>query len=146
VWCPADCDACPTDDRCAAPPPEPEPERCETYVLVTYPHGTAELTADKRKILDEVVAVMKAEPGYQLEILGRTDYTGPRAVNERLSKERATIVYTYLAEHGIEPSRMRFKALWDSDPLRPADPADFKRVNRSTQMKYLCDGEQPESE
>ncbi len=105
---------------------------------MTYAHGEARLNREKEATLDQVVETLRKQGELEVEILGRTDYTGSQAVNERLSKERAMIVNNYLVNAGIAPDRIEGRALWHSDPLRPADPADFRRVNRSAQVKYLC--------
>jgi type VI secretion system protein ImpK len=121
----------PPDGLKLPPPLLPEP------VLITFETAGARLDEEDTQRLAGVLAQLREDPALRIEVLGRTDYTGTAAVNARLSKERATVVYDYLMKAGVDASRVeRVAGLSDSDPLTPPKREDFKRANRSTQIVY----------
>ena len=70
-------------------------------VLVTFPRGSAALTGEAREFLDAVGKALQARESVwtSLRIEGHTDITGSPAVNEKLSKERADVVKSYLVKN-----------------------------------------------
>ena len=70
-------------------------------VLVTFPRGSAALTGEAKEFLDAVGKALQARESVwtSLRIEGHTDVTGSPSVNERLSKERADVVKSYLVKN-----------------------------------------------
>jgi OOP family OmpA-OmpF porin len=70
-------------------------------VLVTFPRGSAALTSEAKEFLDAVGKALQARESLwtSLRIEGHTDITGTPALNERLSKERADVVKSYLVKN-----------------------------------------------
>ncbi len=70
-------------------------------VLVTFPRGSAALTGEAKEFLDAVGKALQARESLwtSLRIEGHTDVTGSPAVNEKLSKERADVVKSYLVKN-----------------------------------------------
>lgn len=68
---------------------------------------SAVIRADSRPVLEEVVAVLAAQPGWKLSVEGHTDSTGSDARNLTLSQQRAAAVVAYLSERGVDPARLR---------------------------------------
>lgn len=77
------------------------PKSSMDSVLVTFPRGSAALTGEAKEFLDAVgKALQQRESTWtSLRIEGHTDITGSPAVNEKLSKERADIVKSYLTRN-----------------------------------------------
>lgn len=73
---------------------------------ILFATGKSALSASAKKSLTEFAASLKNNPQTNVQICGHTDNTGSRATNERLSKERANSVLTYLMNSGIATSRM----------------------------------------
>lgn len=67
-------------------------------VLVTFPRGSASLTGEAKEFLNAVGQALQSREAMwtSLRIEGHTDTTGSRVINERLSKERADVVKSYL--------------------------------------------------
>lgn len=68
--------------------------------------GSAEVGADGRKLLDEVVRVMGREPDSRLLVTGYADQSGDATLNLTLSERRAKAVRSYLLNHGIGAERV----------------------------------------
>ena len=59
--------------------------------------------------LDEAAARLRANPDYDVEVVGHTDSTGPRDYNIELSEKRATSVRDYLVSKGVQKERITIK-------------------------------------
>ncbi len=63
--------------------------------------GTSKLSADSKRQLDNIVAILKAFPDVKIKIGGYTDRTGDDAANLKLSDSRAKAVQTALKDAGV---------------------------------------------
>ncbi len=63
------------------------------------------------KLLDEIVAVLKAHPYISVDLAGHTDPRAPQAYNQALGLRRATSVRNYLLRKGIAPQRMTIRSM-----------------------------------
>jgi outer membrane protein OmpA-like peptidoglycan-associated protein len=70
----------------------------------------------------------------QFEIAGHTDATGSETYNLGLSERRANAVVAYLAEKGLDVSKLRPKGFGKTQP-RVADP--FDPANRRVETKII---------
>jgi outer membrane protein OmpA-like peptidoglycan-associated protein len=84
--------------------------------------------------LDQVVALMHQEGALSLAVEGHTDAAGTVDYNIELSRRRATAVVRYLADHGVDASRLMAVGKGKSEPL-VADPMDGR--NRRVQFLRL---------
>ena len=107
-----------------------------TVVLpgVNFATGTSNLTQSSRFILDEVAATLTENPDMRVEVAGHTDNTGPRALNERLSRARAEAVKNYLVSKGIAADRMTTNGYaWDR-PVASNRTREGRALNRRTEL------------
>lgn len=75
-------------------------------VAIYFASGSAELDVNARNALDEAAGFLSANRGTYISIEGNTDSTGSRAVNLRLSAQRAAAARDYLVnEWAFEPER-----------------------------------------
>ena len=69
-----------------------------------------------------------------MSIAGHTDNTGPRALNERLSLQRADAVRNYLISKGISADRMTSAGYaWDR-PVATNNTRAGRALNRRTEL------------
>jgi hypothetical protein len=66
--------------------------------------------------LSEVAAQLNANADWNWEIEGYTDNVRDKAANQKLSEERATSVENWLADHGVDRSRLDAKDYGESNP------------------------------
>ena len=136
------------DDMCPNTPGSPTGPKpgCPSLIVVTakeiritqqiqFEFNKAVIKGDiSFKILDEIVAVLKANPKISLEVQGHTDNVGNPPYNQKLSQQRADSVRAYLVAHGIEPGRLIAKGYGQSKPLVPNNSEANKALNRRVQF------------
>ncbi len=88
-----------------------------------------------RSVLDDVVNVLRHNPGIKLEIQGYTDNRGSISHNMKLSLERAEAVRQYLISRGISPERLSAKGFGCSRPVASNDTPDGRAKNRRVELK-----------
>ncbi len=102
---------------------------------VNFEVGKAVLLPESRDILGDVAQSLVANPEVKVEVAGHTDNTGPRALNERLSTERAEAVKAFLVERGVEADRMTVHGYaWDQ-PVASNKTASGRAQNRRVELR-----------
>jgi K(+)-stimulated pyrophosphate-energized sodium pump len=76
-------------------------EKWFDFDAINFETGTATLTADSKKQLDNVITILKAFPEAKVKIGGYTDKTGSDEANMQLSQQRADAVKAAFAAAGI---------------------------------------------
>lgn len=104
---------------------------------IGFETGSANLTANSRYELDNLVAAMNAHPQMRIEIGGHTDDTGEPEANRVLSQQRAASVAQYLTGKGIDAGRLRTVGYGDSKPLAPNDSDENRAKNRRIEITVL---------
>lgn len=99
------------------------------------------LRPDAIVILDEAIAILQKYPQLRFEVAGHTDAVGTEAYNEDLSQRRARVVFDYLANHGIDNSRMVGPTGYgEGRPIAPnanpdgSDDPEGRARNRRTEL------------
>jgi OOP family OmpA-OmpF porin len=103
---------------------------CDVTRQLQFAFGSADLTADDVKILEEVVENLKRLNFISGTVVGHTDSVGSEAYNQRLSERRAQTVATFLEERGIAPGRLKVVGKGESQPIADNDTAEGRRLNR----------------
>jgi outer membrane protein OmpA-like peptidoglycan-associated protein len=100
-------------------------------IRMSFDRGSAELTAAARATLDRFAAGLLRVGSFRpFTVEGHTDSSGGRALNATLSAMRARSVVDYLAEKGVDRSRLKARGLGFDRPLpgRSADDPANRRV------------------
>lgn len=97
---------------------------------VQFTSGKATLAPESFARLDELVEYMTHKPTAHIEISGHTDNVGKKAVNKKLSQQRADAVRDYLVKKGIAADRIKSVGHGDEKPIGPNDTPDGRRKNR----------------
>jgi outer membrane protein OmpA-like peptidoglycan-associated protein len=108
-----------------------------TLPALYFAQGQADLLPAVQASLDTLAQVLGSHPALRLEVQGHTDNQGDPAINQRLSRQRATAVCAYLAAHGVAASRLRAVGYGGSQPVADnAQPSQRPR-NRRVVLKPL---------
>jgi outer membrane protein OmpA-like peptidoglycan-associated protein len=75
-------------------------------LYINFDTGKAELKADGKAVVKEIVAMLKLAPQLKIEIGGHTDNVGSPASNKTLSDARAKTVMTSIVAGGIAANRL----------------------------------------
>lgn len=84
---------------------------------ILFDLDSAVIRGESRPVIDEVLAVLKGEPGWKLTIEGHTDSTGSAGHNQELSTQRAEAVKAYLVAGGIGAERLQTKGFGAGRPV-----------------------------
>jgi len=146
----------PTHEEAAAPPPAAPPAREEATPPAAvsidlrgvefkfdHPRVGEKLvpslkapTSESVQILDEAVDTLKRYPNVHVSVDGYTDSVGSDAYNQKLSERRASGVYGYLTEHGIDASRLDGpKGFGEASPIDTNKTSAGRQRNRRVELK-----------
>lgn len=106
----------------------------EALSAVKFETGSNRLTQNSYAILDQIVSVMEKYRGYKLRISGHTDSVGSREPNRELSEKRAKACYDYLVSKGVNPNRMSYIGLGESQPIADNRYKDGREKNRRVEF------------
>jgi len=109
---------------------------CEVKITdqIHFEYNKAIIRPESFPVLDAVVDILRTNPKIRLEIQGHTDNRGNARYNKGLSDRRAASVLKYLAEHGIENSRLVSAGYGFERPLVPNDTDINRALNRRVQF------------
>ena len=108
---------------------------------ILFKTGKSTLSANAKNSLSEFATSLQNNPQTNVQIYGYTDNTGSRAVNERLSNERASVVKNYLTNSGVAANRMASQGFaWDN-PVASNDTDAGRAQNRRVEI-YISANEQ----
>lgn len=102
---------------------------------IQFETGRSTIKKVSYPILDQVVTVMKENPGYNLEVNGHTDSQGDDAANLKLSQERAAAVEKYLEDKGVAKDRISSQGYGETVPLADNATAAGRARNRRVEFK-----------
>ncbi len=87
--------------------------------------------------LDNLVAMLKRHPEFNLTIAGHTDQIGNADLNMELSKKRAQKVASYLVKHGIAAERLRAFGYGSTRPIDQSGTPEGLAKNRRVEFEIL---------
>ncbi|MFU8820189.1 MAG: OmpA family protein [Gammaproteobacteria bacterium] len=121
------------------PPAAPVPVAGEIIRLegVTFAFDSDVITADERGTLRDAVETLKRHPTLRVEIAGHTDSRGSAAYNQGLSERRARSVLEYLANAGIDRSRLSARGYGQEDPIADNATDAGRAQNRRVEMRVI---------
>ncbi len=103
-----------------------------------FPQGLADLQKEAIPVLNEVIAIVKKYPEYQVKIHGHTDDlpigTEKFPSNWELSSARATAVLRHFIDRGISADRITASGFADTFPLTSNDRANGRSINRRVEI------------
>ena len=107
------------------------------FEAVHFDTESAALDATARRKLDEIAAILARNPDVEVEIAGHADARGPGEYNMRLSVRRAEAVRAYLAQQGVDASRMTARGFGESRPVASNDSASGQAQNRRVELQAM---------
>ncbi len=96
--------------------------------------GTARLTAESARTIDNIAAILKAYPSVKVQLQGHTDNTGDAAENQRLSQARADEVKNRLVASGVAAERLEAVGYGSGRPIVPNGTPEGRARNRRTEL------------
>ncbi len=109
-------------------------------IKVTFPAGIlfatgrSDLNSTSISELSDLATSLASNPDTNVTINGHTDNTGSRAVNERLSMERAKSVENFLVGHGLPVGRFTINGLAYDVPIADNSTLEGRAQNRRVEI------------
>lgn len=118
------------------PAPEPEIKAGTTFILhsVQFEQSSYVLLPESSAELDRLVAALKKNPQWTIEIVGYTDNVGDPRLNLSLSENRAKIVSSYLTRRGIADDRVTSKGYGGTRPIADNTIESERSKNRRVEI------------
>jgi outer membrane protein OmpA-like peptidoglycan-associated protein len=105
---------------------------------VQFDTGKATIRPVSNPLLDSVAQVLKEHPEIlKLEVQGHTDNKGAKALNEKLSKDRAKSVMEALIKRGIAKERLTSQGYGMDKPIVDNKDEAGRQKNRRVQFIVL---------
>ena len=100
-----------------------------------FDSGQASLKTASQNDLTKFAKVLKDFDKTNVSIEGHTDSTGSNALNQRLSKSRASSVATYLGSQGVMGTRLATMGYASSRPVADNTTPEGRQANRRVEVK-----------
>lgn len=97
---------------------------------IVFNTGSAEILPESEEILQKAYNTLRFNPDIVVEIHGHTDSRGSRALNQRLSRQRAESVRDWLVTKGIVASRLSAKGFGPDRPAASNATEEGRQANR----------------
>ena len=103
---------------------------------VNFETGSATLTQESHQKLENVAAILIANPNVNLKFGGYTDNVGSQDVNQPLSQQRAEAAMNKVVSVGVDAGRLSAEGYGQEHPICPANDTDAcKAQNRRVDVK-----------
>lgn len=102
--------------------------------LVVFAPSSDALQPSANAVLDDIATALDSYPDVLIEIAGHTDSQSSATYNQDLSQRRAQAVAEYLADRGVDRSRLRPNGYGESQPVATNDTAAGRAQNRRVEF------------
>ncbi|MGS2740693.1 OmpA family protein [Sinomicrobium sp. M5D2P17] len=136
-------DACPdvagtvANKGCPEVTEEVQKKLNEFAKTILFDTGKATIKTESAEVLDQIMSVLNEYPNSKFTVEGHTDSTGSAALNQKLSEQRAESVRKYLAEKGINPSRLSSIGFGKDKPIATNATAAGRKENRRVEINLV---------
>lgn len=101
---------------------------------IRFDVNSATIKPESQGVINEVVALMRSNPGLNLSVEGHTDSDGDEASNLKLAQARAQAVVNRMMEQGIAPSRLSARGWGEGRPVADNATPEGKANNRRVEF------------
>lgn len=101
---------------------------------LAFDNGASTLSADGRKVTNDLAAQLAAHPDAKIRVEGFTDATGDRDANQALSLQRADEIKRAIMQKGIAADRIETTGQGAGSPIAPNDSSGGRAANRRIEV------------
>lgn len=101
---------------------------------INFDFNSDRLRPESKVVLEQIVAVLVANPAWKLQIEGHTDNIGNSTFNQQLSEKRAAAVLGYLKQQKIAADRLSSSGAGLSRPIASNDNGVGRARNRRVEL------------
>lgn len=103
-------------------------------LYINFDTGKATIRPDSRPVVDQVVAMLTANPDLALSVEGHTDNVGQPKANRTLSEQRAKAVVAAIVAAGIKPARLSAAGYGQDKPVADNKTEEGRAKNRRVEL------------
>ncbi len=127
----------------AAPPPKPAPQPVKKVEkpkpdakrwVVYFDFDKAGLTNSAKTKIAEAAAYAKQVGEAKLLVIGHTDRSGADSYNDKLSAKRADQATLAIMDLGIDPNKIQWRSLGETQPAMPTSDGMAEPANRRVEI------------
>jgi len=96
--------------------------------------GQSEISPELDSLLATATKTLKDNPDWKIHVEGYTDSAGSKSGNVALSRRRAESVANWLAEHGVDRSRLTAKGYGAAHPAADNSTDEGRSKNRRVEL------------
>ena len=85
-------------------------------------------------VLSDLAKSLQNNPSWRVRVEGFTDSAGSREGNRRLSQERAESIVNWLADHGVDRTRLAAAGYGESRPIADNSTEQGRARNRRVEI------------
>ena len=109
--------------------------RNPTQFRLYFQSNSDQLTPESAAAFERVFEDVRARgPGFDMEVIGHTDTTGPDTVNQRLSEQRARAIASLLSARGVAVDRIVATGRGENDLLVKTPDETAEPRNRRVEI------------
>jgi len=102
---------------------------------INFDTGKATIKPDSKPLLDEIGKLLNDNKDLKLSIEGHTDNVGDKAMNQKLSEQRAAAVKSDIVSNSkVDANRLVTKGFGDTKPLADNGTDEGKAQNRRVEL------------
>ncbi|MDR2840856.1 MAG: OmpA family protein, partial [Paludibacter sp.] len=105
-----------------------------SFENIEFAFNSAELTAQAMILLDQIAVQLNNATWTMLTITGHSDNIGTTDANNKLSRDRAETVKSYLVKKGISANKISTLGVGFTKPLLPNDTPENRNKNRRVEF------------
>jgi OmpA-OmpF porin, OOP family len=103
-------------------------------LYINFDTGKSVIRTESVTIIEQIVSMMKSNPGLKLSVEGHTDNTGSPAANKTLSEERAKSVVFAIVGQGISSDRLSSSGYGQDKPIGDNNTDEGRAKNRRVEL------------
>ena len=103
-------------------------------LYINFETGKSEIKTESQKIINQIVQMLKDNPGLKINIEGHTDNVGSVESNQTLSEKRAEAVMNAIIALGIENGRLSSKGWGQVKPIADNKTEEGRSKNRRVEI------------
>ncbi len=103
-------------------------------LYINFDTNKATIRPESKTIVDQIVKLLKENPGLKVSIEGHTDSTGTPVKNKKLSLERAQSVVNALTAAGVDKKRLSAVGWGQEKPVADNRSEEGKAKNRRVEI------------
>ncbi|MBF0108332.1 MAG: OmpA family protein [Magnetococcales bacterium] len=101
---------------------------------IQFGTGSTKIDLDARKVLKELIIVLKNNPHVTLGIHGHADNRGKDKANKKLAESRAKVIQQYLIKNGIAKDRLSVATFGEQQPIADNKSKQGRAKNRRVEF------------